>query len=84
MGIADDFTTLSSEGLFKSLFTNPLSGAFQIWVGIVNFWIFVSCLALAGETVEPYTTTHADLFKLIEFTAVFFLTLDYAGNLYYA
>jgi voltage-gated potassium channel Kch len=53
-------------------------------VALINFWIFVSCLSLAGETVEPYATEHASLFKWIEYAAVLFFTIDYLGNLYYA
>ena len=72
------------EGFFKSMFTNPLARNFQAWVSIVNFWIFISCLTLAGETVEPYATEHASLFKLVEYAAVLFFTVDYLGNLFYA
>ena len=71
-------------GLLQRIFTEPTSQAFQRWVAIINLAIFISCLSLAGETVEPYATEHASLFKLIEYVAVFFFTLDYLGNLYYA
>ena len=71
-------------GLAERTFTRPTSAAFTRWVAIINFWILVSCLSLAGETVEPYATDHAKLFKVIEYLAVFFFTIDYIGNLYYA
>ena len=71
-------------GLAERTFTRPTSKAFTRWVAIINFWILVSCLSLAGETVEPYATDHAKLFKVIEYLAVFFFTIDYLGNLYYA
>ena len=74
----------SESGLMKRVFTEPTSSAFTRWVGVINFWILISCLSLAGETVEPYATEHADLFKLIEYVAVFFFTVDYLGNLYFA
>ena len=74
----------SEKGLMEKIFTEPTSNAFTRWVGVINFWIFVSCLSLAGETVEPYATEHANLFKLIEYFAVFFFTIDYLGNLYFA
>jgi len=74
----------SSAGLLQKIFTMPTSQAFTRWVGVINFWIFVSCLSLAGETVEPYATEHASLFKLVEYFAVFFFTVDYLGNLYFA
>ena len=73
-----------SDSLIKRIFTDPTSEAFRVWVGLVNFWIFVSCIALAGETVEPYATVHARLFDIIEYAAVAFFTLDYLGNLYFA
>jgi len=71
-------------GFPANIFTVPTSKAFQRWVALINFWIFVSCLSLAGETVEPYATEHASLFKWIEYAAVLFFTIDYLGNLYYA
>jgi voltage-gated potassium channel len=74
----------SNAGLLQKIFTIPTSQAFTRWVAIINFWIFISCLSLAGETVEPYATEHAGLLKLIEYFAVFFFTVDYLGNLYFA
>ena len=74
----------SQPGLLQQMFTEPTSGIFTRWVAIINFWILVSCLSLAGETVEPYATDHAGVFKVIEYFAVFFFTIDYLGNLYYA
>jgi voltage-gated potassium channel len=74
----------TSSGLMRRIFTEPTSNAFTRWVAIINFWILISCLALAGETVEPYATEHAGLFKVIEYFAVFFFTIDYLGNLYFA
>ena len=70
--------------MLENMFTEPTSSAFQRWVAIINFAIFISCLSLAGETVEPYATEHASLFKAIEYLAVLFFTIDYLGNLYYA
>jgi len=84
MSTSSDIDSQPSGGLLRDLFTNPLSRGFQAWVSIINFWIFVSCLTLAGETVEPYATEHGALFKLVEYTAVLFFTFDYLGNLYFA
>ena len=84
MSTSSQLEAHDNEGLFRSMFTNPVSGAFQNWVSIVNFWIFISCLTLAGETVEPYASEHANLFKWVEYAAVFFFTIDYLGNLYFA
>jgi len=77
-------STEAEKGLWANIFTNPASKAFKTWVGMINFWIFVSCIFLAGETVEPYATTHAALFNMVEIAAVIFFTIDYLGNLYFA
>ncbi len=74
----------ADKGLLELMFTEPTSNIFQRWVGVINLAILISCLSLAGETVEPYATEHANLFKLIEYFAVFFFTIDYLGNLYFA
>lgn len=71
-------------GLMRAMFTVPESKAFHRWVLAVNFWIFVSCLSLAMETVEPWATTHAHWFRTIEFSAVAFFTVDYLANVYFA
>lgn len=84
MSTSSQMNSGESVGLFKSMFTDPLSSSFQSWVSIVNFWIFISCLTLAGETVEPYASEHASIFKLVEYAAVLFFTIDYLGNLYFA
>ena len=73
-----------NAGIVKQIFTDPQSFVFNVWVNIINFWIFVSCLSLAGETLEPYATTHHEVFHWIEIIAVAFFTFDYLGNLYYA
>jgi voltage-gated potassium channel Kch len=73
-----------SNGFWASVFTEPTSLAFKKWVSVINFWIFVSCIFLAGETVEPYATIYAKLFDYVEIAAVLFFTIDYLGNLYYA
>jgi hypothetical protein len=76
--------THHEDGLMKQIFTVPTSVAFQRWVAVINFWILISCLSLAGETVEPYATTYDRLFAMVEYAAVLFFTIDYLGNLYYA
>ena len=74
----------NSESLVRKIFTDPTSQGFTRWVMLINFWIFISCLSLAGETVEPYATVHAQLFNYVEYAAVLFFTVDYLGNLYFA
>ena len=73
-----------SPSLWRDMFTNPHSKAFTRWVAIINFWIFISCMALALETVEPYATVHASWFYAIEIIAVSFFSGDYLCNLYFA
>ena len=41
----------SPSNFIKNIFTAPTSRAFHIWVSVINFWIFVSCMTLAGETI---------------------------------
>ena len=71
-------------GLMRAMFTAPHSKPFHRWVVAVNFWIVVSCLSLALETVEPWATTHAYAFQVIELSAVAFFTVDYLANVYFA
>jgi len=74
----------AEHGLMRAMFTVPHSKAFHRWVQAVNFWIFVSCLSLALETVEPWATTYAHAFQVIELSAVAFFTVDYLANVYFA
>ena len=71
-------------GWMRAMFTVPHSKAFHRWVQAVNFWIFVSCLTLALETVEPWGTTYDYLFQMVEIGAVAFFTVDYLANVYFA
>ena len=74
----------SDEGLLSQVFTKPLTKPFKLWIAIINFWIYVSCISLALETLEPFATTYKSLFWTIELVAVFFFTADYLGNVYFA
>ncbi len=74
----------TEQGVWRAMFTDPRSKAFGRWVAVINFWIFISCLTLALETVEPYATDHADWFRAVEYLAVAFFTVDYLSNLYLA
>ncbi len=66
------------------MFTDISNPVFLKWQGIINFWIFVSCLSLVFETVEPLGTDHEGVFKWIDYVAVMFFATDYLGNLYFA
>ena len=73
-----------APGVMRAMFTVPHSKAFHRWVQAVNFWIFVSCLSLALETVEPWATEYAHIFHIVELAAVAFFTVDYVANVYFA
>ncbi len=73
-----------SSNLLQQAFTNPTSKAFKHWIAIINFWIYVSCISLAMETLEPFATTYKSLFWTIELVAVGFFSVDYLGNVYFA
>ena len=81
---ASEMPIHQNNSLWRDMFTNPHSKAFTRWVAVINLWIFVSCLSLAMETVEPYATVHANWFKAIEIIAVSFFAVDYLSNLYFA
>ena len=72
------------KGLIESVFTDPVSHAFKRWAAIINFWIYVSCISMALETVEPYGTEFLSLFHIVEYAAVIFFILDYSGNVFFA
>ena len=72
------------NSVIRSAFTDFRSPLFLRWHGFLNLLIFLSCIALALETVEPFATNHAGLFHWMEMTALLFFSLDYFGNLYYA
>ena len=66
------------------MFTDPKAPSFLRWQRVLNLLIFVSCISMALETVEPLATTHQGWFFGMECVAVGFFTLDYLANLYFA
>jgi hypothetical protein len=74
----------SHKGLVFSTFKEPNSQTFKLWTSIINFWIFVSCIFLALETIDVYADHYKSLFDFVEITAVLFFTIDYLGHMYYA
>jgi voltage-gated potassium channel len=74
----------NESGFYRQMITDPHSPIFQIWVTVINFWIFVSCVSIAAETIEPFATEQFKLLNIIEYVAVAFFTVDYIGNLYFA
>ena len=77
-------TRTSEHSFVYSVFNEPNSKSFKMWVSVINFWIFVSCIFLALETVDPYASIYSHSFELVEIIAVLFFTTDYLGHLYYA
>ncbi len=73
-----------NQPVLEQIFTNPLSMNFKRWARLINSLIFISCISLALETIDEYSNTYTQLFWNIELTSVFFFTLDYLGNLYFA
>ena len=76
--------TSDQKGLITSMFVDPTSHSFKRWAATINFWIYVSCIAMALETVEPYATEYLSIFHFVEYLAVVFFIMDYAGNVYFA
>ncbi len=67
-----------------SMFTDYTDSNFLRWQGFLNFLIFVSCVTMALETVEPFATEQSWLITGVEVVAVAFFTIDYLANLYFA
>jgi len=66
------------------MFTNYADPKFLRWQGFLNFLIFVSCVTMALETVEPFATEQVRFITGVEVVAVAFFTIDYLANLYFA
>ena len=65
----------------RNAFTDPHSALFRVWHNLVTVLIFVSCIALALETVpEIEKNHHASLFW-VEWVSVVVFTVDYLANL---
>ncbi len=86
-GVFMPYSSLVSQpeqSLLKRMFMDPTSSIFMIWVRLVNFFIFISCISMALETVEPFATVHHTTFLWVEILAVAIFTVDYLGNLWTA
>ena len=77
-------TTPLKKSFLSSMFTDYTDANFLRWQGFLNFLIFVSCVAMALETVEPFAAEHAWFMSGVECVAVVFFTIDYLANLYFA
>jgi voltage-gated potassium channel len=72
------------EHILREMFTDPAHPLFLKWQGVLNSLIFISCVSMAMETVEPFASKNSSLFFIVEAVAVAFFTLDYLANLYFA
>ena len=77
-------TAASKKSFFRSMFTDYTDANFLRWQGVLNFLIFVSCITMALETVEPFATDQAWFINGVEVIAVVFFTIDYLASLYFA
>jgi voltage-gated potassium channel len=79
-----EVSAVTNKGIVSCMFTEPTSQAFKRWASVINFWIYISCISMALETVEPYATQFLFAFHFVEYLAVFFFILDYIGNVSFA
>ena len=70
--------------MVKSIFAEPTSSGFKAWNNLVAFFIFISCVTLALDTVPEVFDQYDWLFNLIEWVSVIVFTFDYIGNLLYS
>lgn len=70
--------------IIHRIFHDPSFELFRIWHKIVNFFIYLSCIAIAIESVDEIEAAyHSELF-IFEWISVFIFTLDYVGNIFTA
>jgi voltage-gated potassium channel len=77
-------TATPEKSFFRSMFTNYADPKFLRWQGFLNFLIFISCITMTLETVEPFATEQAWFITGVECVAVAFFTIDYLANLFFA
>ena len=58
--------------------------AFKIWTRLINILIYVSCVAIALDSVEPIKAEFNSELLAFEWFSVVFFTLDYFFNIYTA
>ena len=57
---------------------------FKVWTWLINVLIYLSCIAIALESVEPIRAEHGHALATFEWISVVFFTLDYFFNIYTA
>ena len=58
--------------------------AFKVWTWLINALIYLSCLAIALESVEAVRLEYGHELATFEWCSVAFFTLDYVFNIYTA
>ena len=58
--------------------------AFRVWTWLINVLIYLSCLAIALESVEAVRAEYGRELATFEWCSVAFFTLDYLFNIYTA
>ena len=81
---ADRFSTNPVSHFIYRTFADPTCRRYVIWHQLVNLFIFISCLALAGESVDTFAEQHQTTFEIIENVSLAFFTIDFLGALYVA
>jgi len=57
---------------------------FKVWTWLINVLIYLSCIAIALESVEPVRAEYGHTLATFEWFSVVFFTLDYFFNIYTA
>jgi voltage-gated potassium channel len=68
----------------RTIFTESGTQVRFLWQVIQGILIVVSCFSMLLENYEPYRVGFVDFIRNLEFIAIGFLTVDYAGTLYFA
>ena len=82
--ITDDLTGYENSSWVHRIFHDPAYPMFILWHRVVNFFIYISCVMIALESVEELDALYHHEFMIIEWISVIFFTLDYIGNIYTA
>jgi voltage-gated potassium channel len=82
--ITDDLTGFENSSWVHRLFHDPTYPMFIMWHRVVNFFIYMSCVMIALESVEEWDAIYHHEFMIVEWISVVFFTLDYFGNIYTA
>jgi len=64
------------------VFHDPSYDLFRKWHSVVNLFIYLSCIAIALESVEELEKAYHQEFMMFEWFSVILFTLDYLGNIF--